>query len=98
MKGARFKSAMRSALDFLREGLMWVGVSFGLVMDAEFFADMGNYAARGAVPVARPDNAGPDNAGPDNAGEHPGHLPVTPLSGAESDEWAALVERLQRLR
>jgi hypothetical protein len=83
MKGPRFKSAMRSILDYVGEGLMWMGVPFG--MSAEVAAEISTCARRRAKSTTRLDNVR----------EHPDQLSTTPLAIAESAEWADLVERLR---
>ena len=84
MKGSRFKSAMRSMLYYLGEGLIWAGVPFGL--DAAVTAEiMSTCAKRRAKPATLLDNVR----------EHPDQLSMTRLSRAEHAEWAALVERLR---
>jgi hypothetical protein len=83
MKGPRFKSAMRSILYSLGEGLIWMGVPFGL--DAAVVAEISNCSRRRATPTTRLGNVR----------EHPDQLSMTPLSRAERAEWTTLVERLQ---
>lgn len=83
MKGARFKSAVRSMLHSLGEGVIWMGVPFGL--DAAVVAEISTYSRRRASPATRPSNVR----------DHPDQLSVTPLSRAERAEWATLVERLR---
>jgi hypothetical protein len=79
----RFKSAIRAILSCLSEGLIWVGISFGV--DATVGAEISTHAKRRARPITALDNVR----------EHPDQLSVTPLSTAERAEWAALVERLR---
>jgi hypothetical protein len=83
MRAPRFKSAMRSMLYSLGEGLIWMGVPFGL--DAAVVAEISTYARRRATPTTQLDNVR----------AHPDPLSMTPLSRAERAEWTILVERLR---
>jgi hypothetical protein len=83
MKGPRFKSAMRSILDYIGEGMLAMGVPF--VMTDAIAAELSARARRRAESKTRPDNES----------EQPDQLSITSLSRAERAEWAALVERLR---
>lgn len=99
MKSSRFTSAMRCMLRYLGEGLMWMGVPFG--MDAAVAAEITVRARRRAIHTTgraagrAPRRAAGRTPGPGNAREHPDQLSMRPLSSAERAEWAALVERLR---
>ena len=83
MKGPRWKSAMRSILNYFGRGLIWMGVPFR--MDAAVADEMSSHARHPARSASWLDNVS----------EHPDQLTMTPLSSAERAEWAALVERLR---
>jgi hypothetical protein len=67
-------------LSRIGQGLMWVGVSFG--MDATVAAQTTARARHAATQE-------------DHGPEHPDQVPMTPLSRSERAEWAALVEYLR---
>lgn len=95
MKSSRFTSAMRCMLRYLGEGLMWMGVPFG--MDAAVAAEITARARRRAMhtPGHTTGRARGRGSGLGNVREHPDQLSMRPLSSAERAEWAALVERLR---
>lgn len=103
MKSSRFTSAMRCMLRYLGEGLMWMGVPFG--MDAAVAAEITARARRRAMHTTgqgtgqgtghTAGRASGRTPGLGSVREHPDQLSTRPLSSAERAEWAALVERLR---
>lgn len=83
MRGPRLKSAVRAILDYCGEGLLWMGIIFG--MSAEVAAEINSYAKRRA----------PSAAELGDMREHPDQRSMVSLSRAERVEWAELVERLR---
>ena len=86
MKGPGFKSAMRFILDYVGEGLMWMGLGMGPPFEM---------SATVAAETTRARRRARSTTRLGNVWEHPDQLSMTPLSRAERAEWAALVERLR---
>jgi hypothetical protein len=74
---------MRAILDYCGEGLLWMGVLFG--MSAEVAAEINSYARRRT----------PSDAELGDIREHPDQRSMVSLSIAERVVWAELVERLR---
>jgi len=93
MKGARFRSAMRSVLSYLAEGLMWTGAPFGL--SAAVMMEISIHMRRRRAEMVAERLREQESPGEPVRYRKMGIKPVTPLSRKECAEWAALVERLR---
>lgn len=92
---------MRSALDFLGEGFMWMGLIWmgspcgTSATAAEITAYARGEGGRGPATRSWPEPGSDAGAEPPDESEHHQQPSAVPLSSAERAAWAQLLERLR---